>query len=58
MRSLFARFASDESGGAAIEYGVITAGICVAIMSILGQIGGQLNTVFDGVETDLTPKAG
>jgi hypothetical protein len=30
----------------------------VAIVSILGQISGQLNTLFDGVESDLKPKAG
>jgi Flp pilus assembly pilin Flp len=58
MRRLFARFASDEGGGATIEYGVITAGIGFAIMSIIGQIDGQLNTVFGVTETGLKPKAG
>jgi pilus assembly protein Flp/PilA len=58
MKTLVARFARDESGRAAIEYGVIAAAIGVAIVSILGQISGQLNTLFDGVESDLKPKAG
>ena len=33
MKKLFARFMQDESGATAIEYGLIAAGISVAIIS-------------------------
>jgi pilus assembly protein Flp/PilA len=48
-----ARFAKDDSGATAIEYGLIAAGIGVAIVTVLGQVGGQLNTLFHTVVTDL-----
>jgi pilus assembly protein Flp/PilA len=56
MRALVERFAKDETGAAAIEYGLIAAGIGVAIASVVGQVGGQLNTLFNSVATDLQPK--
>ncbi len=56
MQTLFARFAKDESGATAIEYGLIAAGIGVAIVATVGLVGGQLNTLFDTVVTDLKPK--
>ena len=56
MKTLVARFAKDESGATAIEYGLIAAGIGVAIVTVIGQVGGQLNTLFNTVVTDLKPK--
>ena len=56
MRNLFARFVRDESGATAIEYGLIAAGIAVAIVTAVGLVGGQLNTLFNTVVTDLKPK--
>jgi pilus assembly protein Flp/PilA len=56
MRALVARFANDESGATAIEYGLIAAGIGVAIVTVIGQVGGQLNTLFNTAATDLTPQ--
>jgi pilus assembly protein Flp/PilA len=58
MQTLVAHFAADESGEAAIEYGVLAAAIAVAIAAVIGQIGGQLNTPFDTVQTGRMPKAG
>jgi pilus assembly protein Flp/PilA len=56
MQTLVARFAKDDSGATAIEYGLIAAGIGVAIVTVLGQVGGQLNTLFNTVVTDIKPK--
>jgi pilus assembly protein Flp/PilA len=56
MKTLVACFAKDESGASAIEYGLIAAGIGVAIVTVIGQVGGQLNTLFSTVVTDLTPQ--
>ena len=49
-----ARFAKDESGATAIEYGLIAMLISVAIITVLGKIGTSLNTVFTNVNTGLT----
>jgi pilus assembly protein Flp/PilA len=56
MQTLVARFAKDDSGATAIEYGLIAACIGVAIVTVLGQVGGQLNTLFNTVVTDIKPK--
>lgn len=44
-----------EKGATAIEYGLIAAGIAVAIMAVVFTLGGQLNTMFTSVSTQLTP---
>ncbi len=54
MNKFFARFAKDESGVTAMEYGMIAALIAVAILTALGTIGTQLNTTFTKVGTALT----
>jgi pilus assembly protein Flp/PilA len=51
------RFVRDESGATAIEYGLIAAGISVAIIAVVQGVGGQLVATFTKVETALTPKA-
>ena len=53
MKTLFARFAKDESGATAIEYGLIAAGISVAIITVVGTLGTKLSTTFTSVQTAL-----
>jgi pilus assembly protein Flp/PilA len=53
MNSLFTRFVSDESGATAIEYGLIAAGISVAIITAVITLGTQLNSTFTTVSTQL-----
>ena len=53
MTKLFARFAKDESGATAIEYGLIAAGIGVAIVTVVGEVGTELTTMFTTVKTGL-----
>jgi pilus assembly protein Flp/PilA len=47
MKSLFSRFAKDESGATAIEYGLIATLIAVAIIVGAGALGGKLNDTFN-----------
>lgn len=49
MKTLIARFAKDESGATAIEYGLIAALISVVIIVALGTIGSQLNLAFETI---------
>jgi pilus assembly protein Flp/PilA len=53
MKNIFARFAQDESGATAIEYGLIAAGISVAIITVVAGVGSKLNTTFTSVQTAL-----
>ena len=46
MTKLFARFAKDESGATAIEYGLIAAGIGVAIVIGIDDLAVALNALF------------
>ena len=52
--STIKRFVSDESGATAIEYGLIAAGISVAIVTIVQTVGTSLIGTFTKVETGLT----
>lgn len=57
MKTLFTRFAKDESGVTAIEYGLIASLVGVAIIVGATALGTKLNAVFTGIETKLvTPK--
>ena len=47
------RFLSDESGATAIEYGVIAAGISLAIISVINGLGTKLDTKFTSINTSL-----
>jgi len=51
---LIARFAKDESGVTAIEYGLIAVLIAMVIIASLQLVGGSLNTVFTNVANGLT----
>jgi pilus assembly protein Flp/PilA len=53
MKSVLIRFAREESGATAIEYGLIAAGISVAIIATVNTLGGQLNNAFNNVSTQL-----
>jgi pilus assembly protein Flp/PilA len=57
MKSLFARFAKDESGATAIEYALIAAGIAVVIITAVNLVGTNLTAVFNGIAGKLTPPA-
>ena len=53
LHGLKKRFADDESGATAIEYGLIAAGIAVAIIAAVFAIGDELNNFFLAVQTKL-----
>ncbi|HEY7300408.1 MAG TPA: Flp family type IVb pilin [Xanthobacteraceae bacterium] len=47
--SLLFNFASDESGATAIEYGLIAAGISIAIVTVVQTVGTNLNATFSTI---------
>ena len=51
--STMQRFIQDESGATAIEYGLIAAGISVAIIAVVQGLGSKLNTTFETVKNAL-----
>jgi pilus assembly protein Flp/PilA len=53
MTSQLLRFARDTSGATAIEYGLIAAGISVAIIAVVNTLGGQLVNTFSSVDSQL-----
>ena len=53
MKNLFARFVKDESGATAIEYGLIAAGISLAIIAVVNGLGNNLNAKFTSINTSL-----
>jgi pilus assembly protein Flp/PilA len=53
MKNLIARFVKDESGATAIEYGLIAAGISLAIIAVVNGLGTNLNTKFGAINTSL-----
>jgi len=53
IKRLTKRFVRDESGATAIEYGLIAAGISVAIIAVVNTLGGQLGTTFTNVSNSL-----
>jgi pilus assembly protein Flp/PilA len=46
-------FLKNESGATAIEYGLIAAGISIAIIAVVNGLGTQLNTTFSSISTQL-----
>ena len=46
-------FITDEGGASAVEYGLLIAGIAVAVMAAIYTIGTNLNTKFTSVGTKL-----
>jgi pilus assembly protein Flp/PilA len=53
MKGLLARFAKDESGATAVEYGLIAAGISVAIIAVIQGLGNNLKTAFSSLSSAL-----
>ncbi|MEM6616538.1 MAG: Flp family type IVb pilin [Pseudomonadota bacterium] len=57
MMNMVKRFISDESGATAIEYGLIAAGIGVAISVIVFTLGGTISGLFDDINTRIDAAA-
>jgi pilus assembly protein Flp/PilA len=53
MRGMVHKFLQDETAATAIEYGIIAAGIAVAIIAVLKGLGSKLNTTFTSIQTAL-----
>jgi pilus assembly protein Flp/PilA len=53
MKNLVSRFVKDESGATAIEYGLIAAGIAIAIITAVQGVGGKLSGNFGTISTSL-----
>ncbi|MEW6453247.1 MAG: Flp family type IVb pilin [Pseudomonadota bacterium] len=53
MSNLVGRFLKDESGATAIEYGLIAAGIAVAVIAVVQGIGTKLKATFTSIQTTL-----
>ena len=53
MTTKLKAFLCDEFGATAIEYGLIAAGIAVAIISVVKGLGTKLNTTFSSISTQL-----
>ena len=53
MKSIIKSFLKDESGATAIEYGLIAAGIAIAIITAVQGVGTQLSTNFNNISTSL-----
>jgi pilus assembly protein Flp/PilA len=53
MRKIILCFMKNESGATAIEYGLIAAGIAVAIIAVVQGVGTNLNATFTSVQTAL-----
>ena len=57
MKNLVSRFVNDESGATAIEYGLIAAGIALAIIIAVNQLGTQISTTFTNVKNGMAGQA-
>jgi len=53
MTSLVTRFFKDQSGATAIEYGLIAAGISVAIIAVVNGLGTKLSDTFGSVTNNM-----
>ena len=53
MKAMLSTFFSDESGATAIEYGLIAAGIAIAIIAAVNGLGTSVSSVFGSVSTSL-----
>ena len=53
MKNLLARFVKNESGATAIEYGLIAAGISLAIIAAVNGLGTTLNAKFTSINSSL-----
>ena len=53
MQRILLKFLSDQSGATAIEYGLIAAGISLAIIAAVNGLGTTLNTNFANINSSL-----
>ena len=53
MTKVLKDFLADESGATAIEYGLIAAGISLAIIAVVDGLGTKLNTKFVSINSSL-----
>ncbi len=53
MKRIIQKFWSDETGATAIEYGLIAAGIALAIITVVNGLGSTLNDKFASVSSSL-----
>ena len=53
MTALATRFLKDESGATAIEYSLIAAGISVAIIAVVNNLGSKLKSTFTAISSQL-----
>ena len=53
MRKLVLRFVNEETGATAIEYGLIAAGISIAIIATVNGLGTKLNSTFSSISSQL-----
>jgi pilus assembly protein Flp/PilA len=53
MKKILKDFIADESGATAIEYGLIAAGISLAIIAVVNGLGTKLNTKFTAINNSL-----
>jgi len=53
LKGLIQKFLSDESGATAIEYGLIAAGISLAIIAVVNGLGTSLNEKFSSISSSL-----
>ena len=51
--NLISRFLKDETAATAIEYGLIAAGIALAIITVVNGLGSKLGTKFTAINTSL-----
>jgi pilus assembly protein Flp/PilA len=53
VKRSFLKFLSDQSGATAIEYGLIAAGIALAIIAVVNGLGTNLNNQFTSINNSL-----
>jgi pilus assembly protein Flp/PilA len=53
MSKIMSRFVRNESGATAIEYGLIAAGISLAIIAVVNGLGTNLNAKFTSINNSL-----
>ena len=53
MKKLVLKFWRDQSGATAIEYGLVAAGISLAIIAVVNGLGSNLSGKFDSINSSL-----
>jgi pilus assembly protein Flp/PilA len=53
VQQLLMRFVQDETGATAIEYGLIAAGVALAVIGVVSNLGSKLKSTFSSISTQL-----